>query len=388
MAAPATGTPSKTVEHDLAFPVVSPGQQVNDILAWLVSHWLNIAIATAAALLIYFALRLARRSARKILERSRSPVAHVAKRAIARTSHIFLALFAARMVMGYANPPEWLRDTIRIFFTIVSAFQVATWLREIVIGLIERNTDAAHETLSNAMGIIRLLVTVALFAVASIVVLDNLGVNVTGLVAGLGIGGIAIGLAAQGIFSDLFAALSIIFDKPFRQGEIITYDHTTARVERIGLKSTRLRATSGESKIISNAQLLQKEITSLQTLERRRIKFALGIIYQTPVEVAERIPEMLKALVEEHELVFINCGLVAFGASSLDYELEFDVPDPDHADYFRTRHVMALAVLKLFNAEGIEFAYPTQTSFTAAPDGKAVMPYPAQTVGDCAKSPR
>src|SRR5690606_18373644 len=100
------------------------------------------------------------------------------------------------------------------------------------------------DTLSNAMALIRVLVTVALFAIATVVVLDNLGVNVTGLVAGLGIGGIAIGLAAQGIFSDLFAALSIIFDKPFRRGEIITYDQTTATVERIGLKSTRLRAVS------------------------------------------------------------------------------------------------------------------------------------------------
>src|SRR3546814_15663227 len=96
----------------------------------------------------------------------------------------------------------------------------------------------------------------------SMVGLENLGVNGTGLVAGLGIGGIAIGLAAQGIFSDLFAALSIIFDKPFRQGEVITYDQTTARVERIGLKSTHLRAMSGEKKVISNANLLQKEITS------------------------------------------------------------------------------------------------------------------------------
>src|SRR5690606_14678645 len=98
-----------------------------------------------------------------------------------------------------------------------------------------------------------------------------------------GIGGIAIGLAAQGIFSDLFAALSILFDKPFRVGEVITYDETTARVERIGLKSTRLRATSGERKIISNANLLQKEITSLQNLDRRQVKFAFGIAYQTPI---------------------------------------------------------------------------------------------------------
>jgi small-conductance mechanosensitive channel len=376
MAAPATGnSSSRSIDPDLSLTLQSPRHAIGDMTAWLVSHWFQVAVAAGAAVLIYLALNLARRSGRKLAERGGNVVAVVAGRALDRTSHIFLALVAARLVMGYANPPDWLRDTIRILFTIVATFQVAVWLREIVLGLIERNTDPTHETLSNAMGIIRLMVTVALFAIAIVVVLDNLGVNVTGLVAGLGIGGIAIGLAAQGIFSDLFAALSIIFDKPFRQGEVITYDQTTARVERIGLKSTRLRAMSGERKIISNAQLLQKEITSLQTLERRRIKFALGIIYQTPIRVAERIPALLQEVVEGAEQVFIHAGMVGFGTSSLDYELELDVPDPDKADYFMTRHRVALAILQRFNAEGIEFAYPTQTSFTAAPDGTMILPY-------------
>ncbi|MET0361952.1 MAG: mechanosensitive ion channel domain-containing protein [Sphingobium sp.] len=342
-----------------------------------------------AAVLIYFALNLLRRSGRKFGLNSGHAIGVVAGRAIARTSHLFLILVAARMVMGYANPPDWLSSTIRILFTIVATFQVALWVREVVLGMIERNADphSGHDSLSNAMGIIRLLVTVAVFAIAAIVVLDNLGVNVTGLVAGLGIGGIAIGLAAQGIFSDLFAALSIIFDKPFKQGEIITYDQTTARVERIGLKSTRLRAMSGERKIISNTQLLQKEITSLQTLERRRIKFALGVIYQTPTDVAEAIPTMLRDVVEGEGQTFIHAGMVGFGASSLDYELELDVPDPDSADYFMTRHRVALAILKRFNAEGIEFAYPTQTSFTAAPDGRMVLPYPASSTDIARREP-
>ncbi len=366
-------------QQDFDLSIQSPRQALHDLIAWLGTHWLNIAIAVGAAVLIYFALNFARRTGRRMGQQSSSAFGTVAGRAVARTGHLFLALVAVRMVMGYASPPDWLSSTIRILFTIVATFQVALWAREILLGLIARNADAdgGHDTLSNAMGIIRLLVTVAVFAIATIVVLDNLGVNVTGLVAGLGIGGIAIGLAAQGIFSDLFAALSIIFDRPFRLGEIITYDQTTARVERIGLKSTRLRATSGERKIISNAQLLQKEITSLQTLERRRIKFALGIIYQTPLAMAERIPAILGEVVKAEGQVFIHAGMVGFGASSLDFEMELDVPDPDTADYFMTRHRVALAILKRFNAEGIEFAYPTQTSFTAAPDGKMILPYPS-----------
>ena len=123
------------------------------------------------------------------------------------------------------------------------------------------------------------------FAVALVVVLDNLGVNVTGLVAGLGVGGIAIGLAAQGIFADLFAALAIIFDRPFRRGDSISYDTTSGSVEAIGLKSTRIRGIDGEERVISNKNLLNKEILNNTQRNHRRAKFVIGVTYSTPPEV-------------------------------------------------------------------------------------------------------
>jgi small-conductance mechanosensitive channel len=352
----------------------------NMTVDWFSVHIVQIMLAAGAGAVIYLLLAALREFGKRLMKSTdHLSFSVVFGRAAARTTHFFMIMLAARLVAGYANPPEAVLRTVQFLFTVAAVFQGAIWAREIILGFIERRTedDVSGETLANAMGIIRILVTVALFAIATVVVLDNLGVNVTGLVAGLGIGGIAIGLAAQGIFSDLFAALSIIFDKPFRRGEVITYDTTTARVERIGLKSTRLRAMSGERKIISNANLLQKEITSLAHLERRRIKFALGVIYQTPEAVAEEIPSMLQEVIEAQPgLTYVHAGLVAFGASSLDFEVEFDVIDPDANDFFMTRHKVGLAILKRFNKEGIEFAYPTQMSFTAAPDGKAIMPYP------------
>ncbi|MHA6768283.1 mechanosensitive ion channel family protein [Sphingobium ummariense] len=371
---------------DPALPVIevralSMREMWDSTIAWFSTHSLQILIAIGAGVALYMLLAALRQVGKRWRGKPGDTLgfANVAGRAVARTTHFFMVMVAARLVAGYARPPELLFKTIVFLFTIAAVFQVALWTREIVLGLIERRTlaeDGQGETLANAMGLIRVLVTVALFAIALIVVLDNLGVNVTGLVAGLGIGGIAIGLAAQGIFSDLFAALSIIFDKPFRRGEVITYDQTTARVEKIGLKSTRLRAMTGEKKVISNANLLQKEITSLQTLTQRRVTFALGIVYQTPEEKAEAIPALLRRIVEDEGFLFVNAGLVRFGASSLDYELNFDVPDPDTHDYFQARHRIGLSIWKRFNAEGIEFAYPTQTSFTAAPDGRMIMPYP------------
>ncbi|NWK95123.1 mechanosensitive ion channel protein MscS [Sphingobium lactosutens] len=349
-------------------------------IAWFQIHYIQILIAISAAVVIYLLLAALRELGKRHKGDRGDPLgyANVLGRAAARTTQFFMVMVAARLVVGYADAPASLAKTITFLFTIAAVFQAATWAREIILGLIERKTladDSQGETLANAMGLIRVLVTVALFAIAAIVVLDNLGVNVTGLVAGLGIGGIAIGLAAQGIFSDLFAALSIIFDKPFRRGEIITYDQTTARVEKIGLKSTRLRAMSGEKKVISNANLLQKEITSLQTLIQRRVTFAIGIVYHTPEEKAEAIPDILRKIVEAEGFLFVHAGMIRFGASSLDYELSFDVPDPDTHDYFQSRHRMGLAIWKAFNAAGIEFAYPSQTTFTAAPDGRLIMPY-------------
>ncbi|WP_336973503.1 mechanosensitive ion channel family protein [Sphingobium aromaticiconvertens] len=354
-------------------------QTWDQTIAWLGDHYIQILIAVGVGILIYLAVAALASFAKRLKGKPGDHLGlpQVIARAAAKTTQFFMVMVAARLVAGYAAPPAMVTGTITFLFTVAAVFQGAIWLREIILGLIERKTGAegGNDTLANAMGIIRLLVTVALFSIAAVMVLDNLGVNVTGLVAGLGIGGIAIGLAAQGIFSDLFAALSIIFDQPFKRGEIITYDQTTARVERIGLKSTRLRAMSGERKVISNANLLQKEITSLQTLERRRVKFMLGLIYQTPQEKAEAMPRIMREVVESCGMIFIQCGLIAFGASSLDYELDFDVPDPDTQDYFMTRHTVGLAIFRRFNEEELEFAYPTQTTFTAAPDGRMIMPY-------------
>jgi len=369
------------IADDVPKAVSAPSleQAAQGLHVWISAHWLQILIAVGAGLVVYLVLTLMLGLGRKFMARAgdRLGVAGLFGRAVSRTSQAFLVLASARLVAGYANPPAPVSNTIGFLFTVVAVFQVALWVREVILGLIERRTDddGHGETLANAMGIIRLLVSVALFAIATVVVLDNVGVNVTGLVAGLGIGGIAIGLAAQGIFQDLFAALSIIFDRPFRMGETIHYDQTTATVERIGLKSTRLRAVTGEKKIISNADLLKKEITSFQALDHRRLKFPIGVIYQTDPETAARIPEILKEIIVGEGGAFVRSGFIRFGASSLDFEVEFDVFRPDWDAIYAIRHRIGLAILRRFRQEGLEFAYPTQTSFTAAPDGRMILPY-------------
>jgi small-conductance mechanosensitive channel len=349
-------------------------------VTWVQGNVFELSVAIGMAIIVFIALSWLKRIASKIARESehRAHVKSIVARTLARTSKFFRVMVSIELVNQIANAPAALTHAIDILFTIAIVVQVAIWLREIILGMIERRAGEGlheHETLQSAMVLIRLLVSFALFAVAAIVILDNLGVNVTGLVAGLGVGGIAIGLAAQGIFSDLFAAISIIFDKPFRRGDTVSYDNTVARVEVIGMKSTRLRALTGEEKIISNSKLLEKEITNNTLTLYRRVTFVLTLVYQTPPALAKRIPEILREVVEDNGAQFIRAGFNNFAASSLDFHLVFDIESDDVEVMFQARHDIGIAIIDRFAREGISFAYPTQTTFTAAPDGHMVMPY-------------
>ncbi len=349
---------------------------------WFEHHWIGILIASGGATVIIAVLYTIRALAIRYCNRERTTPHdwwRVFGRTIARTLRTFIVLAAIRIVIGVAHPPAAVASLIDSLFTVVAVFQGALWVRELVLGAIEFRTGVrgeGNDSLSSAVNIIRILVTFAVFAVAIVVVLDNLGVNITGLVAGLGVGGIAIGLAAQGIFGDLFAALAIILDRPFRVGDIIGFDKTVGRVEAIGLKSTRIRPTSGEEHIIANKILLDKEIQNLSQRAHRRTRFVIGVTYQTPPDLIARLPDMLREEVERCGQIFAQAGFAQFSASSLDIELEFDTPSPDFLPWHTARHEVGVAILKRLAKEGISTAYPTQTSFTAAPDGTLVMPYP------------
>ena len=353
----------------------------HEVTSWLSDHSLQILLGVAAGAVIFLVLYGLKWLGVRICgtDPTQTHWRTIIGRVLARTRIWFMAAAAARLVVGYSQAPQLLHTTVAVIFTVCATLQFALWLREIVLGVIEHRAGGLEESssLGSAMGIIRLLVTIAIFAVAMIVVLDNLGANVTGLVAGLGIGGIAIGLAAQGIFADLFAALSIIFDKPFRRGDSIRWDTTSGTVEQIGLKTTRVRSLTGEEVIISNTNLLGKELHNMARLNRRRLIQPFGVTYQTSPETCARIPDIVKeAIVSCEKCVFLRCGMTGFGDSSLDFTLEFDVKSDAWQKVFDTRHAVLVAILERFNEEKIEFAYPTTTNFTAAPDGTMVMPYP------------
>lgn len=363
----------------------SPQVLIAETSGWITDNWLRISIAIGIAVAVVFVLLAIRNLGRKFCPEGEALVGWktIVGRMAGRTRFWFIVLVAAEAVASYAQPPLWLDRTIQFLFTIGLTFQGALWVRELTIGLIEhRAGDAQHANgaLNSAMNILRALVTFLVFAIAFVLILGNLGVNVAGLVAGLGIGGIAIGLAAQGIFSDLFAGISILFDRPFKVGDTISWAGTIGTVETIGMRTTRVRLVSGELLIVSNKNLLDKEISNLTVRDHIRLTFAIGVAYETPLEVLGRIPAILKALGEAQGAKVARAGLEAFGASSLDFTLILDVPGADWNVAHPLRDRLLVAIMERFSAEGISIPYPTQTTFTAAPDGTLIMPYPEGAV--------
>ena len=191
--------------------------------------------------------------------------------------------------------------------------------------------------------------------------LDNLGYNVTALIAGLGVGGVAVALAVQNILGDLFASLSILFDKPFVVGDFLIVDEHMGSVEHVGLKTTRVRSLSGEQLIFSNSDLLKSRLRNYGRMYERRVAFQTGVTYETPREKLKLIPGIMRAAIEAQQKTrFDRSHFAAYGDFSLNFETVYYVLGPDYNLYMDIQQAINLQIHEQFEAAGIEFAYPTQ----------------------------
>lgn len=194
--------------------------------------------------------------------------------------------------------------------------------------------------------------------------LSNLGVNITAFIASLGVGGIAVALAAQNVLGDLFASMSIAIDKPFEVGDFIVLGSIAGTVETVGVKTTRIRSLGGEQIVMSNTELLKQTVSNYKRLQARRIVFGFGVTYSTTPEQAEAIPLIVKTIVEGSDtLRFDRAHFKAFGESSLDYEVVYIVLDAEYNVYMDQQQRINLALLQALSKEGIEFAFPTRTIY-------------------------
>ncbi len=286
----------------------------------------------------------------QILDKIRSPF------------YIFVSFYIALSAIVI---PELLS---KIFFIIFVAW--ATY-RGVIIGqqtvdfflykFVQKNVEKNSEAMIRALGNVAKGVV---WVVGALIFLSIMGVNVTGFVAGMGIGGIAIAFALQNILSDLFSSFSIYFDKPFIEGDLIVVGEKWGTVEKIGIKSTRVRSLQGEEIIFSNKELTSAQVHNFRKMEKRRADFGIGVVYQTSTEKMEKIPEIVKSIVDKEEMTEFNrMHFNNFGDFSLDYLLVYYVNSPDYMVYMDVNQRVLLNIKKAFEKEGIEFAYPTKTIF-------------------------
>lgn len=212
-----------------------------------------------------------------------------------------------------------------------------------------------------------IIVNVIIWAVGLLFLFDNLGFDVTTMIAGLGVGGIAIALAAQNILGDLFNYFVIFFDRPFEIGDFVIVDDKMGTVEYIGIKTTRLKSLSGEQLVFANSDLTSSRIHNYKRMQRRRIVFKLGVVYQTSLEQVQQIPDVLRKAVEaqnegqEEVLIFDRAHFASYGESSLNFEVVYNVLSADYNKYMDVQQAINFRIYEAFERMGVAFAYPTRT---------------------------
>lgn len=344
-------------------------------LAWLddpflgepVRDWLTaFGISLAALLVIALIKRIALSRAGRIASRTDTDWDDFAVEVVRRTRWL-LVLFPVLALATVSLDLPQVREGLRTVAILAFLMQLALWVLVAIdfwVASYKRKrleADAASTTMITAFGFVG---KVVLWTLILLLALDNLGVDITALIAGLGVGGIAVALALQNILGDLLASLSIILDKPFVIGDTIHVDDIVGSVETIGLKTTHVRSLSGEQVIFSNGDLLRSRIRNYKRMAERRVILQFGVVYQTPVEKLARIPSLVRQLIEAREqLRFDRAHFNRLGESSLDFEVVYFVLAPEYLLHMDLQEQILLDLLRHFEEEGIEIAYPTRTVF-------------------------
>jgi small-conductance mechanosensitive channel len=332
---------------------------------WLVA----IALAAATVSVLLLARRLLVQRLGHRAAATRTDLDDLFVDLVRRTRGYFvLALGVAVGTLALALPPGP-RRFVEVAVILASFLQAGVWGSAVITYIIDqylrvkRDGDAAAATTVAAFGF---LARLAFWVLIAFIALDNLGVDITALVAGLGVGGIAVALAVQNILGDLFASFSIVLDKPFLVGDFIVVGEHLGTVEHIGLKTTRVRSLSGEQIIFANGDLLSSRVRNYKRMAERRVLFTLGVTYDTAAEKLEAIPSMIRSIVERHPAArFDRAHFTGYGAYALEFEVVLYVPSPDFLVYRDVMQAINLEIFRGFAEVGIEFAFPTQTLLIA-----------------------
>lgn len=273
--------------------------------------------------------------------------------------YILIFYFGAQ----YLNIPDKLRQIIHTAILAVAVFFIIRIITAIISYSFQQFINKNNENepgQKQAKGIL-LIIKIVLWVIGIVFLIDNLGYDITTIVAGLGIGGIAIALAAQAILGDLFSYLVIFFDKPFETGDFIVIGSQSGIVEYVGIKTTRLRTLNGEQLIVSNTDMTNSRVQNFKRMERRRVLFSIGVIYETSAAKLRQIPAIVREIIEGLDSVaFDRAHFSGFGDFSLNFEVVYYILSSDYLQYMESQQTVCLALFERFEKEEIAFAYPTQ----------------------------
>jgi small-conductance mechanosensitive channel len=342
--------------------------------------WPNAAFALAAAvlsfILIHGAVVLFRRRLGQLSDESaQRPIVDVLRHTLARTSN--LAILATSILIGVSVldlPPPWNVRVGHLWFLTLGA-QLALWLHRAIAVTARRyfrihgkNKENEQVTVAHTLMIWALQWSV--WTVFLLAMLANLGINVTTFVASLGIGGVAVALAVQNILGDLFASLSIAVDKPFEVGDSVSVSEFSGTIEHVGLKTTRIRAQSGEQIVIANAELLKKTVHNFKRMSTRRVQFTLRVNPATPPELAATVPPKLSAIIEAKQKVKLDhVSLTKVDQDFIEYDIVYNLTDPDYSLYLETQQAVLLEAMQLCRELGISTAPRAQQLVLSDPGG-------------------
>ncbi|UCF67237.1 MAG: mechanosensitive ion channel family protein [Acidobacteriota bacterium] len=345
----------------------------NTLTDWLTA----LGVAVAVWIVLAFVRGWVTQRFQKLAEKTSTRIDDGIADLVSRTRGFFLLLVGLYAGSRFVTLGGSALQATRIVLVLGITLQAALWAQRAVQLSIEeliRKRDSDPSTATTLRGV-SLLLRVAIWSVALLLALDNLGFEVTTLVASLGIGGIAVALAVQNILGDLFSSLSIVLDKPFVIGDFVVVGDMMGTIEHIGLKTTRVRSLSGEQLVFGNSDLLSSRLRNFKRMQERRILFSFGVVYATPQDKLEQIPRIVREIVESQpEVRFDRAHFKQFGASSLDFEVVYYVLRPDYNVFMDVQQAINLALFERFTQLGIEFAFPTQTVHVESMPGSTPRP--------------
>jgi small-conductance mechanosensitive channel len=332
----------------------------NSPLNWLIAA----SVASGTFVVFLSARRLIRSYYARLKQTPKEELLEIPLQVLSRTTSVFflvLSIYAGFQALTIGPSTA---QVLASAITIALFWQAGIWTVAAAGAWLDRKRKRSMQVdraMAGSLGVIGFIVNVVIWAMVLLLTLDNLGVDITALVAGLGIGGIAVALALQNILGDLFASLSITLDRPFVVGDFLILGDFMGSVEYIGIKSTRLRSLSGEQIVMPNADLLGSRVRNYGRMAERRVVFVTNVTYETPIESVERIPALIRQIVEaQDDTRFDRSHFMRHGSASLDFETVYYVLSPDYNKYMDIQQAINVRLHRELANLGVEFAYPTQ----------------------------